>query len=62
MQLEISDPMDDEDNSMMPSGVKRCLLIVFAVGVFLMLILLPMSFGDVEYYQVSIVVGLLREL
>lgn len=48
-------PMDDDGGSM-SGGTRQCLtavLAVFVLGLLLMVILLPLSFGDVEYYQVS---------
>lgn len=36
------------------SGWKKCLLIFLGVGILLMLIIFPMSFVGVEYYQVRL--------
>ncbi|XP_031551527.1 uncharacterized protein LOC116288824 [Actinia tenebrosa] len=54
-KLEIEEPgyaMDSEDGGSM-TGAKRCVIGVLALGLVLLVILLPMSFGNVEYYEIA---------
>ena len=39
-------------------GWKKCLAIFFGIGILLMIIILPISFVGVEYYEVGVVIKL----